>query len=93
MVLELSLTGTAEEFGNAVHNHCGVESMHWILDVVFKDDKNTVRKDFAPQNLAVLRRIALNILKKDSSILKSLKIKRLKASLNLDYLTHMVFDF
>jgi predicted transposase YbfD/YdcC len=88
-----SLTGTAEEFGNAVRNHWGVESMHWILDVVFKEDKNTVRKDFAPQNLAVLRRIALNILKKDTSIKKSLKIKRLKAALNLDYLTYMVFDF
>jgi predicted transposase YbfD/YdcC len=88
-----SLTGTAEEFGNAVRNHWGVESMHWILDVVFKEDKNTVRKDFAPQNLAVLHRIALNILKKDSSIKKSLKIKRLKAALNLDYLTYMVFDF
>ena len=67
--------------------------MHWILDVVFKEDKNSVRKDFAPQNLSVLRRIALNILKKDTSIKKSLKIKRLKAALNLDYLTHMVFDF
>ena len=88
-----SLSNTAEEFGNAVRNHWGVESMHWILDVVFKEDKNTVRKDFAPQNLAVLRRIALNILKKDTSVKKSLKIKRFKASLNLDYLTHMMFDF
>ena len=88
-----SLTGSAEEFGNAVRSHWGVEAMHWILDVVFKEDKNAVRKDFAPQNLAVLRRIALNILKKDTSIKKSLKIKRFKAALNLDYLTHMVFDF
>jgi predicted transposase YbfD/YdcC len=88
-----SLTGTAEEFGNSVRNHWGIESMHWMLDVVFKEDKNHVRKDFAPQNLAVLRRIALNILKKDTSIKKSLKIKRFKAALNLDYLTHMVFDF
>jgi len=69
-----------------------VESMHWILDVVFKEDKNVVRKDFAPQNLAVLRRIALNIIKKDISIKKSLKLKRFKAALNLDFLTHMVFD-
>ena len=88
-----SLKGTAEEFGNSVRNHWGIEAMHWTLDVVFKEDKNAVRKDFAPQNLAVLRRIALNILKKDTSIKKSLKIKRFKAALNLDYLTHMVFDF
>lgn len=87
-----SLSGSAEEFGRSVRNHWGVESMHWILDVVFKEDKNVVRKDFAPQNLAVLRRIALNIIKKDTSIKKSLKLKRFKAALNLDFLTHMVFD-
>jgi predicted transposase YbfD/YdcC len=87
-----SLDGTAEEFGRSVRNHWGVESMHWILDVVFKEDKNVVRKDFAPQNLAVLRRIALNIIKKDVSVKKSLKLKRFKAALNLDFLTHMVFD-
>lgn len=88
-----SLTGSAEEFGKSIRNHWGIESMHWMLDVVFNEDKSVVRKDFAPQNLAVLRRIALNILKKDTSINKSLKIKRFKAALNLDYLTHMVFDF
>lgn len=87
-----TLNGTAEEFGRSVRNHWGVESMHWILDVVFKEDKNVVRKDYAPQNLAVLRRIALNVIKKDTSIKKSLKLKRFKAALNLDFLTHMVFD-
>lgn len=87
-----SLDGTAEEFGKSVRNHWGVESMHWILDVVFKEDKNVVRKDYAPQNLAVLRRIALNILKKDTSIKKSLRIKRLKAALNLDFLTQIIFN-
>ncbi len=87
-----SLNGTADEFGKSVRNHWGVESMHWMLDVVFREDKNVVRKEYAPQNLAVLRRMALNILKKDTSLKKSLKIKRLKAALNLDYLTQIVFD-
>jgi hypothetical protein len=55
----------------ATSSNSTVSKNNWILDVVFKEDKNTVRKDFAPQNLAVLRRIVLNILKKDSSIKKS----------------------
>ena len=56
--------------------------MHWILGVVFKEDARRVRKDYGPQNLAMLKRLALNILRKDTTEPKySLKSKRFTSSL------------
>ena len=54
-----------EEFSRAVRAHWGIEnSLHWCLDVVFREDYCRTRKDNSAENLAVIRRIAVNILKK-----------------------------
>ncbi|MCB2291888.1 ISAs1 family transposase [Clostridium sp. CS001] len=86
-----SLKDSIEEFSTAVRKHWGIEITHWFLDVVFKEDARRVRKDYAPQNLAMIKRLALNILRKDSSEPKySLKSKRFAASLDNDYLEQIL---
>ena len=53
--------------------------MHWVLDVAFDEDASRVRKDHAPENLALIRHIALNLLRQDTSAKGGIKAKRLKA--------------
>lgn len=60
----LSTYVSAKKLLNIVRSHWSVENqMHWILDVVFAEDANRARKDAAPENLAILRRLALNLLR------------------------------
>jgi predicted transposase YbfD/YdcC len=54
-------------FEKAVRGHWNVESMHWSLDVTYKDDANKTRKGTAPQNMSLLKRIALNAVKNDKT--------------------------
>ena len=62
-----SLKNNVNNFAEAVRAHWGIEAMHWSLDVVLNEDKRTVRKDNGAQNLAVLKRMALNILRANAS--------------------------
>jgi predicted transposase YbfD/YdcC len=61
-----------------VRSHWGIENrLHWVLDVVFDEDANRSRKDNAPENLAILRRLALNIIRcHPASISMRQKVKR-----------------
>jgi len=78
----------AKQFLHAVREHWGVENrLHWTLDVVFGEDQARARTKNAAENLAALRRFALNLLKNESSEKKlSLRSKRLMAAWNGDYL-------
>ena len=88
-----SLNLSAEELLNIVRSHWNIENnLHWILDVVFREDESRVRKDNAPQNLAMARKIALNLLKKDSESKKSLKTRRVKAASSNRYLQDILFQ-
>jgi predicted transposase YbfD/YdcC len=74
----------------ATRLHWAVENcFHWVLDVTFRDDASRIRKDNSPQNMAVLRTIALNILKQDASP-ASLKQKRYRAALDDTFLLHLL---
>lgn len=82
-----SLSNNAKLFANAVRSHWRVEnSLHWVLDVSFREDESRIRKDHAPDNFAVLRHIALNMIKRETSLKKSIKSKRLRAGWDNDYL-------
>ena len=82
-----SLPPNAEKLLEAIRSHWGVEnSLHWVLDVVFDEDHNRVRKNHAPQNLAVIRQIALNLLKKEKSAKGGIQAKRLQAAWDNNYL-------
>ena len=82
-----SLESHAGEVAKAVRGHWSIEnSLHWVLDIAFREDESRVRKDHAPENFAVLRHMALNLLKKESSSKRSIKTKRLKAGWDTEYL-------
>lgn len=82
-----SLPAKAALLGKTVRAHWGIEnSVHWILDVAFREDDCRIRVGEAPQNFAILRRIALNLLKNDTSTKLGVANKRLKAGWNVNYL-------
>jgi len=60
--------------------------MHWVLNFAFREDDSRLRKGHGAQNFAILRRIALNLLKQDKTTKLGTKNKRLKAAWNHDYL-------
>lgn len=86
-----SLPLDAKRFGHAVRGHWGVENkLHWSLDVTFREDDNRARTRNAAQNLAILRRLALNLLNKDRTVKDSIKGKRFAAALDTDFLLHLL---
>ena len=85
-----SLENNVQLFAKAVRQHWGIEnSVHWVLDIGFREDESRIRTGHAPENMAVLRHIALNLLRSDNTPL-GIKNKRLKAARNLDYLAHVL---
>ena len=81
-----SLPPDAEQFARAVRKHWSVENqLHWSLDVPFREDQSRLRTGHGAENFAVLRHIALNLLRQEPSP-KSLPRKRLACALNPDYL-------
>ena len=79
-------------FSRGVRQHWQVENnLHWVLDVAFREDKCRIRKDNAPENFAMLRHIALNLLKKETSCKNGIKAKRLKAGWDEQYLLCVLF--
>lgn len=82
-----SLEGKAGALLQAVRGHWSIEnSLHWVLDIAFREDESRVRKDNGPQNFAILRHIALNLLRQEPATRCGVKGKRLKAAWNQDYL-------
>ncbi len=75
----------------ATRKHWGVEnSLHWTLDVTFREDESRIRKDAAPENFAIFRHIALNIIRKNTSIDASVKRKRHMAAMDDDVRTTLI---
>jgi predicted transposase YbfD/YdcC len=82
-----SLPGHAATMGAAVRGHWGIENrLHWVLDIAFREDESRVRQGHADQNLAVLRRLALNLLRQEPTEKMGTKAKRLKAGWDHAYL-------
>jgi predicted transposase YbfD/YdcC len=82
-----SLEVEAEKMNEIIRGHWAIEnSCHWILDVVFREDDSRVRAGNAAQNLALVRKIALNMLSREKSCKRGIKVKRFKAALDLQYL-------
>ena len=82
-----SLDVSAEEMLATVRAHWSIEnSLHWSLDVTFREDQSRVRKDYGPQNFATLRNISHNMLKRETSLKVGIQGNRLQAGWREDYL-------
>ncbi len=69
----------------------GIEnSLHWVLDVAFREDDCRIRKDNAPQNFAMLRQIAVNLLGKDKRVKLGIKNKQFLAAMDDKYLARVL---
>jgi predicted transposase YbfD/YdcC len=86
-----SLEDNAKQFANSVRSHWGIEnSLHWVLDVALKEDDCRIRKDNAPQNFAVMRQIAVNLLGKEKRVKRGIKNKQFLAAMDNNYLERVL---
>ena len=78
------------KMGHLIRSHWGIENnLHWVLDVVFKEDFSQVRTGHADENFSTIRKLALNLLKKNK-YKASMKRKRMKAGWNDQYLLQVL---
>ena len=88
-----SLTNDAELLAKAIRGHWGIENkLHWVLDVQFNEDDSRIRKDNAPENLAIIRQIALNLLRQEKTAKNGVKNKRKRAGWDNDYLLKVLLS-
>ena len=86
-----SLSKNAEQLADYIRGHWSIENqLHWVLDIDFNEDDSRIRKDNAPENLAVMRHIALNLLKQDKTSSGSIKGKRKRAGWDNNYLRSLL---
>jgi predicted transposase YbfD/YdcC len=86
-----SLGGNAERLLAATRTHWRIEnSLHWVLDIAFREDESRIRKDHGAQNMATMRHIALNLLKQEKTAKIGIKNKRLRAGWDEQYLLRVL---
>ncbi len=86
-----SLPLDVETFARAVRSHWAVENkVHWIMDVCFREDQSRARTGYAAENLATLRRLALNLLKREKTKKRGVKGKQLNAGWDHAYLLRLL---
>jgi predicted transposase YbfD/YdcC len=82
-----SLENDAELVMEMVRGHWGIEnSLHWVLDIAFREDESWVRKDHAPENLAEIRHMALNLLRTETTLQVGVKAISMRAGWDRAYL-------
>lgn len=86
-----SFASDAKQFASAVRSHWGIEnSLHWVLDVTFREDDSRIHKDHGAENVSWLRRLAVSLIKLDTTIKDSIRAKRIRAGYNVNFLKQML---
>jgi predicted transposase YbfD/YdcC len=86
-----SLNSEVETFARAVRSHWGVENkVHWVMDVCFREDQSRARAGYAAENLATLRRLGLNLLRREKTKKRGIKGKQLNAGWDHAYLLRLL---
>jgi len=86
-----SFSSDVDRFAKAVRGHWGIEnSLHWVMDVTFGEDASRIRKGHGGENVSWLRRLAISIIKHDTSVKDSVRAKRLRASYNIKHLERIL---
>jgi predicted transposase YbfD/YdcC len=85
-----SLGSKSERFNRLIRSHWGIESLHWTLDVSFREDAQKIKTGHLPENLSLIRRLSLNFLKQDKTAKVGIEIKRQKAGWDNDYLLKLL---
>jgi predicted transposase YbfD/YdcC len=86
-----SLPAVAEPFAKAVRQHWSIENgSHYVLDVTFGEDKSRIRRGFAPENMAIMRRIANALLRTDTTPKMSMRRKIHRANRSTEYMARML---
>ena len=79
---------------DAKRAHWGIEnSLHWVLDLSFREDESRIRKDYSAENFNILRQTVYNILKLDTSFHASIPSKQFRCILDSEYLEHLLRTF
>ncbi|MCH8839531.1 MAG: ISAs1 family transposase [Planctomycetes bacterium] len=87
-----SLESKVDLFSDSVRSHWGIEnSLHWVMDVVFGEDRSRIREGHAAENMSFLRRFVTTLLKQDTSK-SSLKQKRKEAAWDTKFLEKLLFE-
>lgn len=82
-----SLPPNAKQILAAIRGHWGIEnSVHWVLDIAFREDESRIRQGYAQHNMAFLRRMALNLLRHEKAAKIGIAAKRKRAGWRIDYL-------
>jgi predicted transposase YbfD/YdcC len=86
-----SLKKQASQMNQLIREHWAVENkLHWVLDVVFNEDLSRIRKDNAPENFSIIRRVALNLIKLDKTPKVSQRNKRNRAAWSDKFLEQLL---
>lgn len=81
----MSITEEISEFARAVRGHWEIESLHWVLDVVFREDSNRTLNRTAAKNLNILRKLSINILKELTYRKENMSYKRKRLAVSMDF--------
>ncbi|ACB52828.1 transposase [Crocosphaera subtropica ATCC 51142] len=89
-----SLPPNAQFLCHAIRTHWSIENnLHWTLDVTFSEDQCRIRSEYSPQNFALLRRLALNVLHQEKTFKRSLRQKMKQAAMNNNYMMTVLNSF
>jgi len=86
-----SLACDAVAIGRAIRAHWGIENqLHWVQDVTFREDHSRIRTGHSPENMALLRRLAISLLNQETSTKRSVRQKAKRAAMDVNYMLRVL---